>query len=124
MPNTKFFGMIKINERRFTTGIIRTNYPQIKTAITIYLQASDIMIWHVPNDVRLSRMDNQAFLKYYTNSGFLQKYGSNLKTFFSRYYPLVLIPPTGTRLLRITDQFTIFYHTKFTKSITDNGKSM
>nr|XP_039270090.1 intelectin-1-like [Styela clava] len=52
------------------------------------LPAKDIMIWHVPNDTPYYDFSDKAFLKYRTNSGFLEHYGWNLYHLFKDYYPL------------------------------------
>jgi len=46
------------------------------------------MMWHVPNDVKLSEMNDRAFFKYKTTNGFLGKYGYNLQTLFSKHVPI------------------------------------
>ena len=50
------------------------------------------MIWHVPNDIEVSEWSNQAFLKYYTNTGFLSDYGGTLQSVFSKYFPVNVVP--------------------------------
>ena len=47
-----------------------------------------MMIWHVPNDVEVSQWSDQASLKYYTNTGFLNDYGGTLQSLYSKYYPV------------------------------------
>ena len=59
------------------------------------LQASDLMIWHVPNNVKLSSMSDKAFYKYYTNTNFLKKYGSTLQSMFAKYVPLKRVAMKG-----------------------------
>jgi len=46
------------------------------------------MLWHVPNDVPVSRWNERSFLQYYTQNNFLKTYGGNLRVLFSKYFPL------------------------------------
>lgn len=50
--------------------------------ICLYVQASDIMIWQVPNNVPLGMTKQRAAFRYRTNSGFLKSAGGNLRNFF------------------------------------------
>jgi len=51
------------------------------------------MIWHVPNDLEVSQWPTQAFLKYYTNTGFLMDYGGTLQSLYSKYFPMEFTRP-------------------------------
>lgn len=50
------------------------------------MNARDIMIWQVENDTPMAHFPNKAFLKYYTDTGFLSYYGGNLGSLFSRHF--------------------------------------
>nr|XP_039269707.1 intelectin-like [Styela clava] len=52
------------------------------------LPARDVMIWHVPDGTMLKDYSEKAFLKYHTNSGFLERYGWNLYHLFKYYFPM------------------------------------
>ncbi|CAK8696819.1 uncharacterized protein LOC143468938 [Clavelina lepadiformis] len=52
------------------------------------LQASDIMIWHVPNDRRVSDWSNSATFKYYTTDKILSRYDGTLYSLYSKHLPL------------------------------------
>ncbi|XP_043554199.1 intelectin-1-like isoform X1 [Chiloscyllium plagiosum] len=49
------------------------------------IKASDISIWHVPNDTPLSSWKDAAILRYHTETNFLQQYGGNLYQLFHQY---------------------------------------
>ncbi|XP_041070082.1 intelectin-1a-like [Carcharodon carcharias] len=51
------------------------------------ITASDISVWHVPNDTPLKNWKDAAILRYHTETNFLQLYGGNLCQLF-RQYPL------------------------------------
>jgi len=61
-----------------------------KSAAYFNLPASDVMVWHVPNDIPASEWSSQATLKYYTNNQFLSNYGGTLQTLFKKYVPMTL----------------------------------
>ncbi|XP_039252850.2 intelectin-1a-like [Styela clava] len=50
--------------------------------------ATNVMIWHVPNNTPLESYKNNAFMMYHTTSGFLRNYGGNLQKLFKDHYPL------------------------------------
>ena len=52
----------------------------------IYLQAQNIMLWHVPNGKKAYEISDSAFLKYYTTSGFLNN--SHLQNLYKNKFPL------------------------------------
>nr|XP_039259439.1 intelectin-1-like [Styela clava] len=52
------------------------------------MNARDIMLWHTPNDTPVGSFDSEAFIKYHTSNGFLQRYGGNLQTLYSKHYPM------------------------------------
>ncbi|XP_039250619.2 uncharacterized protein LOC120328249 [Styela clava] len=58
------------------------------------LQASDIMIWHVPNDVEILEASQRATIKYFTDTSFLSNFGENLATLFRDHYPLKNVDTT------------------------------
>ncbi|CAH1243739.1 ITLN2 [Branchiostoma lanceolatum] len=53
------------------------------------IDASDVMLWHVPNDTPLSQYKSAAYLRYYTTNGFLQQYGGNMYSLFKNHFPIV-----------------------------------
>ncbi|XP_066298761.1 intelectin-1-like isoform X2 [Branchiostoma lanceolatum] len=53
------------------------------------IDASDVMLWHVPNDTPLSQYKSAAYLRYYTTNGFLQQYGGNMYSLFKDHFPIV-----------------------------------
>ena len=53
-----------------------------------FFQASNVMIWHVPNSIEVKDFSAKSFLKYYTTNDFLQNYGGTLKNLFANYAPL------------------------------------
>lgn len=54
------------------------------------LEARDLAIWHVPNNTPLKKWSTAAFLKYYTDTGFLVEEGGNLLRLYQvRTAPLV-----------------------------------
>nr|XP_039256181.1 uncharacterized protein LOC120332903 [Styela clava] len=66
------------------------------------LQASDVMVWHVPNDVEISQASTDAKLKYYTNTGFLRDYGGTLQSMYSKHFPLKTAPKPGATMEGVT----------------------
>ena len=54
-------------------------------------QAKDVMIWHVRNEVKIPDISSDAFLKYYTENGFLEQKGGNLRELFRNH--AVVRPP-------------------------------
>ncbi|CAK8696820.1 unnamed protein product [Clavelina lepadiformis] len=52
------------------------------------LQASNVMLWHVPNALAISEISDQAYLKYYTNDNVLDQYGGSLRSLYANYAPL------------------------------------
>ena len=71
-------------------------------------QASDLMIWHVPNNVRLNSMSDKAFYKYYTNTSFLKKYGSTLQSMFAKYVPLKRVAMKG-KYVHVVNMFLLIF---------------
>uniref|UniRef100_H2YS03 Fibrinogen C-terminal domain-containing protein n=1 Tax=Ciona savignyi TaxID=51511 RepID=H2YS03_CIOSA len=53
------------------------------------LQATDIMVWQVPNDTPALHFSSAAYLKYRTTDGFLTRFGGNLYKLYSVHYPVV-----------------------------------
>jgi len=51
----------------------------------IFLQAQDVMIWHVPNGTPIPGISNNAFLKYYTDNQFLENNGGTLRDLFKEH---------------------------------------
>ncbi|XP_067847069.1 intelectin-1a-like [Heptranchias perlo] len=49
------------------------------------IKASDISVWHVPNNTPLNSWRSAAILRYHTQTNFLQQYGGNLLQLFKRY---------------------------------------
>nr|XP_002121647.1 intelectin-1b-like [Ciona intestinalis] len=59
-----------------------------KNSAYFNVKASDVLIWHVPNNATLSTMSSKAFLKYYTTDGVLQRHGGTLRTLYRDSAPL------------------------------------
>nr|CAB3262954.1 uncharacterized protein LOC100185757 [Phallusia mammillata] len=113
-----------------------------KSAAYSYLVASDVMLWHVPNDVSISQWSSQAFLKYYTSSGFLSSYGGTLQILYSKHFPLKMnnasgdLTPGMSNLMQIVNDTAAniaagisgFYSYRFDDSaymrISDGGNDM
>ncbi|GCC32160.1 intelectin-1a-like [Chiloscyllium punctatum] len=49
------------------------------------IKASDIAIWHVPNNTPLSSWKDAAILRYHTETNFLEEYGGNLHQLFHQF---------------------------------------
>ncbi|XP_038639304.1 intelectin-1a-like [Scyliorhinus canicula] len=49
------------------------------------IMASDISVWHVPNDTPVRNWKDAAILRYHTETSFLQGYGGNLCQLFKQY---------------------------------------
>ncbi|XP_078669974.1 intelectin-1-like [Branchiostoma floridae x Branchiostoma belcheri] len=60
------------------------------------INASDVMLWHVPNNTPLSQYKSAAYLRYYTTDRFLQRYGGNLYSLFKDHFPIVYQDPGET----------------------------
>ncbi|XP_077975544.1 uncharacterized protein LOC120333114 [Styela clava] len=52
--------------------------------------AENIMIWHVPSELSLTAMRQEAYLRYRTTNGFMKNYGGNLKNLYEKHFPLKL----------------------------------
>eukprot|EP00058_Branchiostoma_floridae_P022100 XP_002607590.1 hypothetical protein BRAFLDRAFT_71468 [Branchiostoma floridae] len=52
------------------------------------ISASNIMLWHVPNNVPPKEYKTAAYLRYRTSDGFLDSYGFNLYTMFKDHFPI------------------------------------
>ncbi|XP_078599908.1 intelectin-1a-like [Branchiostoma floridae x Branchiostoma japonicum] len=52
------------------------------------IHASNVMLWHVPNNVPAKNYKSTAYLRYRTSNGFLDNYGGNLYTLFKDHYPI------------------------------------
>ncbi|XP_078679904.1 intelectin-1a-like [Branchiostoma floridae x Branchiostoma belcheri] len=52
------------------------------------ISASNVMLWHVPNNVPPKDFKTTAYLRYRTQDGFLDSYGGNLYTLFKDHYPI------------------------------------
>jgi len=59
-----------------------------KNSAYFSLPASDVMVWHVPNNNPPSQWANRATLKYYTSNGFLNEYGGNLRNLYNKHFPM------------------------------------
>nr|XP_039256392.1 uncharacterized protein LOC120333109 [Styela clava] len=46
------------------------------------------MIWHVPSELSLSAMKQEAYLRYRTTNKFMKNYGGNLKNLYGKHFPL------------------------------------
>uniref|UniRef100_UPI00398F156F intelectin-1a-like n=1 Tax=Pristiophorus japonicus TaxID=55135 RepID=UPI00398F156F len=49
------------------------------------IMASDISVWHVPNDTPRTSWRHAAILRYHTQTKFLHRYGGNLFQLYKRY---------------------------------------
>lgn len=49
------------------------------------LEARDLAVWHVPNNTPLKKWPTAAFLRYYTETGFLAEEGGNLRKLYQKY---------------------------------------
>ncbi|XP_078696802.1 intelectin-1a-like [Branchiostoma floridae x Branchiostoma belcheri] len=52
------------------------------------ITASNVMLWHVPNNVPPKEYKTTAYLRYRTSNGFLGGYGGNLYTLFKDHFPI------------------------------------
>ncbi|CAH1240165.1 ITLN2 [Branchiostoma lanceolatum] len=52
------------------------------------ISASNVMLWHVPNNVPPKEYKTAAYLRYRTSNGFLGDYGGNLYSFFKDHFPI------------------------------------
>ena len=76
------------NRRIFGTPQDATS-DDFKNPAYFELNAKDIMIWQVPNETPLKDFDSAAYLKYFTNSEPLQRYGGNLYSLYKDHFPIV-----------------------------------
>ncbi|KAF5884027.1 intelectin-like, partial [Clarias magur] len=49
------------------------------------ITAEDVAVWHVPNDERVNQWKHMSFLRYHTETRFLNSYGGNLYHLFQRF---------------------------------------
>ncbi|XP_078696810.1 intelectin-1a-like isoform X2 [Branchiostoma floridae x Branchiostoma belcheri] len=52
------------------------------------ISASNVMLWHVPNNVPPEEYKTAAYLRYRTSNGFLDSYGGNLYSLFKDHFPI------------------------------------
>ncbi|CAH1240164.1 ITLN2 [Branchiostoma lanceolatum] len=52
------------------------------------ISASDVMLWHVPNNVPPKEYKTAAYLRYRTSNGFLGDYGGNMYSLFKDHFPI------------------------------------
>ncbi|KAI8509222.1 response to nematode [Branchiostoma belcheri] len=76
------------NHNTFGSVPLATN-DDLKNPGYFSIDASDVMLWHVPNDTPLSQYKSAAYLRYYTTNGFLQQYGGNMYSLFKDHFPIV-----------------------------------
>ncbi|XP_035698623.1 intelectin-1-like [Branchiostoma floridae] len=76
------------NYNTFGSAALATN-DDLKNPGYFSIDASDVMLWHVPNDTPLSQYKSAAYLRYYTTNGFLQQYGGNMYSLFKDHFPIV-----------------------------------
>ncbi|XP_019645072.1 PREDICTED: intelectin-1-like isoform X2 [Branchiostoma belcheri] len=76
------------NHNTFGSVPLATN-DDLKNPGYFSINASDVMLWHVPNDKPLSQYKSAAYLRYYTTNGFLQQYGGNMYSLFKDHFPIV-----------------------------------
>nr|XP_009859397.2 uncharacterized protein LOC100183495 isoform X2 [Ciona intestinalis] len=69
------------------------------------MKASNLMLRHVPNKTPVDQSKSQASLQYHTSNNFLDKYGGNLFTAYTKHYPMtpnittVPYPPNVNKLV-------------------------
>ncbi|XP_072526312.1 intelectin-like isoform X2 [Salminus brasiliensis] len=49
------------------------------------IDAQDVSVWHVPNNILTDHWIKTSFLRYHTQTGFLKSYGGNLYNLFQKY---------------------------------------
>ncbi|XP_078574711.1 intelectin-1a-like isoform X1 [Branchiostoma floridae x Branchiostoma japonicum] len=76
------------NYNTFGSAALATN-DDLKNPGYFSIDASDVMLWHVPNDTPLSQYKSAAYLRYHTTNGFLQQYGGNMYSLFKDHFPIV-----------------------------------
>ncbi|XP_078696806.1 intelectin-1a-like [Branchiostoma floridae x Branchiostoma belcheri] len=52
------------------------------------ISASNVMLWHVPNNVPPKDYKTAAYLRYRTSNDFLDSYGGNLYSLFKDHFPI------------------------------------
>ncbi|XP_035696571.1 intelectin-1a-like [Branchiostoma floridae] len=52
------------------------------------ISASNVMLWHVPNNVPPKEYKTAAYLRYRTATGFLGDFGGNLYSLFKDHFPI------------------------------------
>ncbi|XP_066297685.1 intelectin-1a-like [Branchiostoma lanceolatum] len=52
------------------------------------ISASNVMLWHVPNNVPPKEYKTASYLRYRTSNGFLEDYGGNLYSLFKDHFPI------------------------------------
>ncbi|CAH1240166.1 intelectin-1a-like [Branchiostoma lanceolatum] len=52
------------------------------------ISASNVMLWHVPNNMPPKEYKTAAYLRYRTSNGFLEDYGGNLYSLFKDHFPI------------------------------------
>ncbi|XP_078615520.1 intelectin-1a-like [Branchiostoma floridae x Branchiostoma japonicum] len=52
------------------------------------ISASNVMLWHVPNNVPPKEYKTAAYLRYRTSDGFLDRYGGSLYSLFKDHFPI------------------------------------
>ncbi|XP_035674373.1 intelectin-1-like [Branchiostoma floridae] len=80
----------------YTFGSVQlATYDDLKNPGYFSINASDVMLWHVPNNTPLFQYKSAAYLRYYTTDGFLQQYGGSLYSLFKDHFPIVYNGGTG-----------------------------
>ncbi|CAK8680305.1 unnamed protein product [Clavelina lepadiformis] len=76
-------------ENKFTFGQVElATSNDYKNPAYFELQASDLLVRHVPNQTPLNGSKKRCFFEYHTENGELSSYGGNLYNVFTKYYPL------------------------------------
>eukprot|EP00058_Branchiostoma_floridae_P005061 XP_002590549.1 hypothetical protein BRAFLDRAFT_86229 [Branchiostoma floridae] len=52
------------------------------------ISASNVMLWHVPNNMPAKEYKTAAYLRYRTSDGFLDSYGGSLYSLFKDHFPI------------------------------------
>ena len=70
-------------------NVISATSEDYKNSAYFDIQAKDVMIWQVPNDTPLQKLDTAAYLKFRTSNGFLGKYNGSLFNLYKNYFPII-----------------------------------
>ena len=60
-----------------------------------FLQASNVLIQHIPNHRQIEDSRSEVFLEYHSSNNFLQRYGGNLYNVYRKNFSLSPIEAAG-----------------------------